>query len=154
MSRTQLELPRARAERRCRRFRRRPSTPAGGISLSVPRTGRPECARPGPAVDRKSLQQRQRLKRVCHVRVAAQRARERERPFGAEYIAHALSLRLHSPHERRPQQAGRSLAFVGKPGRGRRSMIFTADKLLAAWGRVLHGEDLAQVIVDARGSSV
>jgi hypothetical protein len=30
----------------------------------------------------------------------------------------------------------------------KRSMIFTTNKPLAAWGRVLHDEDLAQAIVD------
>jgi hypothetical protein len=30
----------------------------------------------------------------------------------------------------------------------KRSMVFTTNKPLAAWGRVLHDEDLAQAIVD------
>jgi hypothetical protein len=32
--------------------------------------------------------------------------------------------------------------------RRRRSMIFTTNKALSSWGRVLHDEDLAQAIVD------
>jgi DNA replication protein DnaC len=37
---------------------------------------------------------------------------------------------------------------VNERHRRRRSMIFTTNKPLAAWGRVLHDEDLAQAIVD------
>ncbi len=37
---------------------------------------------------------------------------------------------------------------VNERHRRRRSMIFTTNKTLAAWGRVLHDEDLAQAIVD------
>jgi len=32
--------------------------------------------------------------------------------------------------------------------RRKRSMIFTTNKPIAAWGKVLHDEDLAQAIVD------
>jgi DNA replication protein DnaC len=32
--------------------------------------------------------------------------------------------------------------------RRKRSMIFTTNKSLKAWGRVLHDEDLAQAIID------
>jgi DNA replication protein DnaC len=37
---------------------------------------------------------------------------------------------------------------VNERHRRRRSMIFTTNKQLGAWGRVLHDEDLAQAIVD------
>lgn len=37
---------------------------------------------------------------------------------------------------------------VNERHRRRRSMIFTTNKPLSAWGRVLHDEDLAQAIVD------
>src|SRR5688500_4999540 len=37
---------------------------------------------------------------------------------------------------------------VNERHRRKRSMIFTTNKPLAAWGRVLHDEDLAQAIVD------
>lgn len=37
---------------------------------------------------------------------------------------------------------------VNERHRRRRSMIFTTNKSLKAWGRVLHDEDLAQTILD------
>jgi DNA replication protein DnaC len=37
---------------------------------------------------------------------------------------------------------------VNKRHRRRRSMIFTTNKALKAWGRVLHDDDLAQAIID------
>jgi DNA replication protein DnaC len=42
----------------------------------------------------------------------------------------------------------RSSTFVNERHRRRRAMIFTANKSLKAWGRVLHDEDLAQAIID------
>ena len=37
---------------------------------------------------------------------------------------------------------------VNERHRRRRSMVFTTNKSLKAWGRVLHDDDLAQAIID------
>jgi DNA replication protein DnaC len=37
---------------------------------------------------------------------------------------------------------------VNERHRRRRSMIFTTNKALKSWGRVLHDEDLGQAIID------
>jgi predicted nucleic acid-binding protein len=72
---------------------------------------------------------------AAELRAGAGRAKDRR----------TLERQILSPYVRR----GR-LVFhvVNERHRRRRSMIFTTNKSLKAWGRVLHDDDVAQAIID------